>query len=187
MIIDITVACICAALILLRCGYRLLSRCRVHASCHRRWHAEDAYMAFALLPLAARTTCIALSFKLNPSHSYGPATDADAAAEGISTDQLQWNYQMSHKLLIPARISYALLCVFCSLPSDGSRSTMIWRTILIICSLWSLKLCILNFYSRFMDVLSWGRLAKTVLSWFIVITFVAVVISTLCECRPLSL
>ncbi|KAH6673915.1 hypothetical protein F5X68DRAFT_40765 [Plectosphaerella plurivora] len=159
---DITVAGVCALLILIRCGYRILSHCRVHTSCHRTWHADDAYMAFALLPLIARTACIAFSFILNPTHSYGPATEADAMARGISVEQLQWKYETSHKLLIPGRIMYALF-------------------------LWSLKLCILDFYSRFVDVLRWGKLATNILWWFIVITFMAVIIATLTECRPLSL
>lgn len=106
---DVTVACVCAALILVRCGYRLLSRCKVHTSCHRTWHADDAWMAFALLPLVGRTTCIAASFVLNPTHTYGPATADDAAARGVSVEQLQWDYETSHKLLIPGRIMYALL------------------------------------------------------------------------------
>jgi hypothetical protein len=54
-------------------------------------------------------------------------------------------------------------------------------------SLWSLKLCILDFYSRFVDVLRWGKLATNILWWFIVITFLAVIVATLTECRPLSL
>lgn len=106
---DIAVAAICATLILVRCGYRILSRCKVHTTCHRTWHADDAYMAVALLPLIGRTTCIAMSFVLNPTHAYGPATEADALARGVSVETLQYYYETSHKLLIPARIMYALL------------------------------------------------------------------------------
>lgn len=54
-------------------------------------------------------------------------------------------------------------------------------------SLWSLKLCLLNFYSRFVDVFHWGKVATTALWWFIVVTFFIVLIPTLAECRPLSL
>ena len=53
-------------------------------------------------------------------------------------------------------------------------------------SLWCLKLCILDFYSRFVDVLRYGKLATTILWWFIVITFVTVLVITLTECQPLS-
>ncbi|KAF9870448.1 major facilitator superfamily transporter [Colletotrichum karsti] len=159
---DIVTASICATLILVRCGYRLFSRCRIHDSCHRTWHADDAYMAFAIVPLIGRTTCIALSFVLNPTHTFGLPTSADAAAQGLTVEQVEENYIISHKLLIPSRIFYAMF-------------------------LWSLKLCLLNFYSRFVDVFHWGKVATTALWWFIVITFFIVLIPTLAECRPLSL
>ncbi|KAK1854751.1 hypothetical protein CCHR01_02562 [Colletotrichum chrysophilum] len=159
---DIVTASICAALILVRCGYRIFSRCRVHDSCHRTWHADDAYMAFAIVPLIGRTTCIAISFVLNPTHTFGLPTPEDAAAQGVSIAQLEENYVASRKLLIPSRIFYAMF-------------------------LWSLKLCLLNFYSRFVDVFHWGKVATTALWWFIVVTFFIVLIPTLAECRPLSL
>ncbi|EFQ30451.1 hypothetical protein CGRA01v4_09994 [Colletotrichum graminicola] len=159
---DLVTAGICATLILIRCGYRLLWRCRVHASCHRTWHADDAYMAFALVPLIGRTTCIAVSFMLNPTHTYGPATEGQAAARGLTVEKLAEYYVVSHKLVIPARIFYALF-------------------------LWSLKLCLLNFYSRFVDVFHWGKVATTALWWFIVVTYFVILIPTLVECRPLDL
>ncbi|KAJ0326993.1 hypothetical protein COL922a_013535, partial [Colletotrichum nupharicola] len=106
---DIVTASICAALILIRCGYRIFSRCRVHDSCHRTCHADDAYMAFAIVPLIGRTTCIAISFVLNPTHTFGLPTPEDAAAQGVSIAQLEDNYVASRKLLIPSRIFYAML------------------------------------------------------------------------------
>ncbi|GKT63809.1 integral membrane protein [Colletotrichum tofieldiae] len=108
---DIVTASICAALILVRCGYRLFWRCRVHESCHRTWHVDDAYMAFALIPLIGRTTCISVSFVLNPTHTYEPATEEAAAARNLTVEKLAEYYVISHKLLIPARIFYALLYV----------------------------------------------------------------------------
>ncbi|KAK2031670.1 hypothetical protein LX32DRAFT_584391 [Colletotrichum zoysiae] len=159
---DVVTAGICAVLILVRCGYRLLWRCRVHASCHRKWHADDAYMAFALIPLIGRTTSISVSFVLDPTHAYGPATEGEAAARGLTVEKLDEYYIISHKLLIPARIFYALF-------------------------LWSLKLCLLNFYSRFVDVFHWGKVATKTLWWFIVVSFCVILIPTLLECRPLSL
>lgn len=54
-------------------------------------------------------------------------------------------------------------------------------------SLWILKLCLLTFYTRFVGPLSWGRVVIRTLWWIILATFVAVVIATLTECRPLSL
>ncbi|KAK2008999.1 hypothetical protein LZ32DRAFT_661608 [Colletotrichum eremochloae] len=162
VLFDIVTASICAALIFIRCGYRLFWRCRVHASCHRTWHADDAYMAFALVPLISRTTCISLSFILNPTQTYGPALEKDAAARDLTVEKLAEYYVISKKLLIPARIFYALF-------------------------LWSLKLCLLNFYSRFVDVFHWGKVATTILWWFIVITFLAILVPTLVECRPLYL
>ncbi|OBR05255.1 Integral membrane protein [Colletotrichum higginsianum IMI 349063] len=111
VIFDIVSATICAILILVRCGYRLFWRCRAHETCHRTWHADDAYMAFALVPLIGRTTCISVSFYLNPTHTYAHAAEEAAAARGITVESLQEYYIISHKLLIPARIFYALLYV----------------------------------------------------------------------------
>lgn len=108
---DIVTASICALLIIVRCGYRILLRCKVHDTCHRMWHVDDAYMAFALLPLIGRTTCISLSFYLNPTHTYDAATEEAAAARNLSVEKLAEYYVISHKLLIPARIFYALLYV----------------------------------------------------------------------------
>ncbi|KAK7440477.1 hypothetical protein Landi51_10562 [Colletotrichum acutatum] len=106
---DIVTASICALLIIVRCGYRILLRCKVHDTCHRMWHVDDAYMAFALLPLIGRTTCISLSFYLNPTHTYDAATEEAAAARNLNVEKLAEYYVISHKLLIPARIFYALL------------------------------------------------------------------------------
>ncbi|ENH70891.1 hypothetical protein FOC1_g10003346 [Fusarium oxysporum f. sp. cubense race 1] len=81
---DIAIACICSALILSRCGYRVYHWYKGHAGSHRIWHADDIYMAVALLPLISRTVCITLSFLLNPSSSREPATKDEAAAQHIA-------------------------------------------------------------------------------------------------------
>jgi hypothetical protein len=54
-------------------------------------------------------------------------------------------------------------------------------------SLWCLKLGLLAFYSRFIDVFRWGKPVTDALWWFIIATFIAVFITILAECRPLSL
>lgn len=54
-------------------------------------------------------------------------------------------------------------------------------------SLWCLKLGLLAFYSRFIDVFRWGKILTDALWWFIIATFVAVFITILAECRPISL
>jgi hypothetical protein len=46
------------ALITFRLAYRALCRCDLHVSCHRTWRLDDAYMAFAILPLLARAACL---------------------------------------------------------------------------------------------------------------------------------
>lgn len=76
-------------------------------------------MAFAILPLVVRVVCISLSFELNPSQTFELATETDAAASGMSVAELQENYITSHKLIIPARISYLLLYV----PQTSSSSS----------------------------------------------------------------
>ncbi|KAM5363523.1 hypothetical protein ACJZ2D_011966 [Fusarium nematophilum] len=105
-VFSVIVGAICGSLILFRCGYRLFSRCRTHPDCHRTWHADDAYMAFAIIPLIARTTLIYHSFELNPDQTFGLPTESDAAASGLSLAQLEENYTISHILLLPARVSY---------------------------------------------------------------------------------
>lgn len=112
VIFDIVSACVCASLILTRCFYRLAFRCKLHPTCHRRWRIDDVYMALAFFPLIARTVCICMSFVLNPTHTYEPATEAEALAAGASIASLDDDRMISHKLLIPARICYATLCVF---------------------------------------------------------------------------
>jgi hypothetical protein len=58
---------------------------------------------------------------------------------------------------------------------------------LIFGSLWCLKLGLLAFYSRFIDVFRWGKIVTDALWWFIIATFIAVFITILAECRPISL
>lgn len=66
-------------------------------------------MAFALLPLITRTATMGYSFVLNPDHTAEPATYSEAAALGLSVEELDHNRVLSRKLLIPGRICYALL------------------------------------------------------------------------------
>jgi hypothetical protein len=84
---------ISGVLILFRCCYRLLSICKIHTICHRTWHSDDAWMAFAILPLAGRCACIVESFIFDHN-----AADLEGQ-------------KLGRKLQIPARIFYALLCV----------------------------------------------------------------------------
>lgn len=108
---DVAASVACGVLIIARCLYRILLPCKLHPTCHRRWRIDDAYMAFALLPLAARATTITYSFVLNDGHDRGPATAEDAERLGMSTDDINHNRELALKLLLPGRISYALLYV----------------------------------------------------------------------------
>lgn len=176
--LTITTTSVCTALILARCAYRVVFRCHIHRTCHRRWRIDDFYMTIAILPLIGRALCILYSFELNPNHTYDPATEAEAETWGQSVAEIDGRRELSHKLLIPARIFYALLCVLRRRKRDVM---LIWD------SLWCLKLGLLAFYSRFIDVFRWGKSVADALWWFIVVTFVAVLITILAECRPLSL
>ncbi|KAF4448081.1 hypothetical protein F53441_8473 [Fusarium austroafricanum] len=153
---------ICAALIFARCMYRLVFRCHIHRTCHRKWRIDDFYMTIAILPLIGRAVCILWSFTLNPNHTYDPATEVEAAIWGESVSELDGDRELSFKLLIPARIFYALF-------------------------LWVLKLGLLAFYSRFIDVFRWGKAVTDAVWWFIILSFIAVLITILAECRPLYL
>lgn len=176
---DIASASICAVLILVRCGYRIMARCKSHEFCHRTWHVDDAYMAFALIPLFGRTFCISWSFILNPHHQHIAATQEEATRQGITLQRLEDNLILSYKLLIPGRLGYALLYV-----SLVNKRT--WARRLIAYSLWSLKLCLLTLYARFVHVLHRGQLATKILWWFIVVSFFGVAIPTIFECNPID-
>ncbi|KAF4965708.1 hypothetical protein FSARC_6491 [Fusarium sarcochroum] len=169
---------VCAFLILARCLYRLIFRCHIHRTCHRTWRIDDFYMTIAILPLIGRAVCILYSYTLNPTYTHEPATQAEAEHYGVSVAKLDDDRVLSHKLLIPSRIFYALLCV---------PTVDVERKGADLDSLWSLKLGLLAFYSRFIDVFRWGKFVTDALWWFIVATFVAVFITILAECRPLSL
>ncbi|QPC70655.1 hypothetical protein HYE68_001407 [Fusarium pseudograminearum] len=160
--LTISSTSVCAALIIARCVYRLVFRCHIHPTCHRRWRSDDFYMTIAILPLIGRALCILYSFYLNPNHTYHPATQAEAEGWGVDVQDLNGDRELSHKLLLPARIFYAMF-------------------------LWCLKLGLLAFYSRFIDVFRWGKMVTDALWWFIMATFVAVFITILAECRPMSL
>ena len=54
------------------------------------------------------------------------------------------------------------------------------------CSIWIMKICIVEFYMRLTDGLQPYGLWLRVLWWVIVATFCGVVLSTLLECRPFS-
>ncbi|KAG9251037.1 uncharacterized protein F5Z01DRAFT_677286 [Emericellopsis atlantica] len=162
LIFSIFSTCLCATLILFRCVYRAVSRCHIHKTCHRHWRNDDTIMAFALLPLIGRSATILSAFVLNPPQSTAPVSVEEANAVGLTVAQLNADRELARKLLIPGRICYALF-------------------------LWCLKLCLLAFYSRFINTLDWGKRAATISWWFIVVTFVGVVIATVSECRPLHL
>jgi hypothetical protein len=70
---------------------------------------DDTYMTLALLPLVARTVCIYLSFSLNPDQSTAYPTESEATAHGTTVHQLAADRTLSRKLLLPSRITYALL------------------------------------------------------------------------------
>ncbi|KAH7146600.1 hypothetical protein B0J13DRAFT_552338 [Dactylonectria estremocensis] len=155
-------AATCVVLILTRIAYRVLCPRKPHPASYQRWQVDDTYMAFALLPLITRTIAMAWSFTLNPEQSHDPATLQEAADRGKTVEQLNHDRELALKLVIPVRITYALF-------------------------LWSLKLCLLAFYSRFISHLRWGKVALATSWWAIILTFVGVVIATLTECRPLHL
>ncbi|EXL55764.1 hypothetical protein FOCG_06311 [Fusarium oxysporum f. sp. radicis-lycopersici 26381] len=159
---DIAIACICSALILSRCGYRVYHWYKGHAGSHRIWHADDVYMAVALLPLISRTVCITLSFLLNPSSSREPATKDEAAAQHVSVEKLEHDRIVGLQLLVGTRLSYTLI-------------------------LWILKAALLSFYSRFVRVTNWGKTTVKVLWCLLFVSCLVVIVSILAECRPISL
>jgi hypothetical protein len=93
---------ICFVLIAYRCGYRLLSKCNVHNSCHRTWRQDDLWMFVSVAPLVGRAVCVGL---YNVNNGPG-ASEADL--------------MLALKLLLPARLLYALTWVL-------QRCNVTWR------------------------------------------------------------
>jgi hypothetical protein len=87
----ITSSAFCLIVILFRCGYRILSKCQLHTTCHRSWNHDDALMAFATLPLIARAVCTTYVLELR---------DHDATPSDLV---------LAAKLLLVSRLGYAML------------------------------------------------------------------------------
>lgn len=68
-------------------------------------------MAFALLPLIVRTVLMTWSFSLDPETSHDPATLSEAHALGKTVDEIDADRKLALILLMPVRITYALLYV----------------------------------------------------------------------------
>jgi hypothetical protein len=66
-------------------------------------------MAFALIPLLGRTVTITMNFIFNPSQLSTPVTEAEAAEAGMTVEEMTMNRIDAFKLVIAARIGYALL------------------------------------------------------------------------------
>ncbi|KAH7305180.1 hypothetical protein B0I35DRAFT_113795 [Stachybotrys elegans] len=179
VVFDIVSATLCAALILTRCAYRLLFRCKTHTTCHRRWRIDDAYMALALIPLIGRTATITMNFTLNPTQASTPVTEAQAAEAGMTVEALTSNRIDAFKLIIAARICYALLLARSQQPARNRANDF--------SSLWCLKISLLTFYARFVDPLVWGHHVVRGAWCLLIASFITVLIVTLTECQPLSL
>jgi hypothetical protein len=108
VVAAISSSSVALAMILLRCSYRLVSSCNKRLRSSRRsfqaWQADDSWMAFATIPLIGRATCI--------------VWQASLSAQGAKTDNLVLSpersdlmneYSLAMKLLLPARVFYALL------------------------------------------------------------------------------
>ncbi|EAS32343.3 uncharacterized protein CIMG_03367 [Coccidioides immitis RS] len=139
----VAAATIVAIQIIFRCTYRLLGTFKLLPAIHQRWHSDDSWMAFSLVPLVSRTACIAWYFDLRAAKTH----HHDVVAK---------------KLVIPSRLAYALF-------------------------LWCMKLCLLQFYSRLENGSNRVHRARRALWYFIVVSFLVIVLATLLECRPLSL
>lgn len=86
-------AAICALQIVFRSVYRILGSLKLFPAIQQRWHADDSWMAFSLVPLIVRTVCMTLIFSLDTPLS---------TTDGV----------LKQKLLIPGRLTYALLYVY---------------------------------------------------------------------------
>lgn len=110
--IQLLVACasICATLILARCIYRVLFRCKRHSHyhCYRRWQLDDTYMAMALLPVISRTILMSWAFSLNPQMVHNSVSSKEAAEAGTTIEKIDSNRELAFKLMFAVYFSYAL-------------------------------------------------------------------------------
>lgn len=63
-----------------------------------------------------------------------------------------------------------------------TRPTSLTKT-----SEWCMKMCVVTFFFRIKDGSKYMTYAPKVTWWFIVLSFIAILLATLVECRPLSL
>ncbi|KAK0105394.1 hypothetical protein ONS95_004232 [Cadophora gregata] len=137
----IVTSVICLICIATRTTYRIVYRCKIHVSCHRRWHIDDIWMGMAFFPLLGRALCVSWS---------------DSASRHPSS------YETAMKLLLPARIFYALF-------------------------LWCMKMCLLELYLRICKNLPMYRKIGLWIRAALYATFIMIVLLTLLECRPMKL
>ncbi|KAK2739660.1 hypothetical protein FQN57_006493 [Myotisia sp. PD_48] len=85
----VVIAAICVVQIIFRSLYRIFGSLKLFPTIQHRWHADDSWMAFSLIPLILRTTCMCWIFSL----------DKPLSIEDQS---------LSQKLVIGGRLTYAL-------------------------------------------------------------------------------
>lgn len=66
-------------------------------------------MTLALLPIIARTILMSWSFYLNPNTTHDPATADGVIKARHTAEEIDHHRELALKLLLPGRISYALL------------------------------------------------------------------------------
>jgi hypothetical protein len=88
-------------MILIRCFGRLIR--------NNKLFAEDKVMLLSTIPLLARMGLIHVVLLWGTNNVDLSYLDADAAANHVSTEQEIWRRTMGSKLVLAARIFYALL------------------------------------------------------------------------------
>ena len=160
--------CTCFALviILVRLGGRWIRT--------EKLFIEDKIMALSIVPLLARMSCAHWVIRWGTNNV--DTTGLDAADV--------WRREVGSQLVLPARILYAALYVSLAASAlyQGSPSSAAKN----VRSLWTAKLTIAEFLRRLYSSM-WKRsweLTTVAIRWFLALTFMAVVVATLTECRP---
>ena len=134
-----------------------------------RLFREDKIMALAILPLLGRMALVHVVLLWGTNN----VVTTDLTAEDV------FHRRVGSGLVLASRILYASMCVSSSPPPTLA-------SLIVSCSLWIQKLTITEFFTRITDTF-WKRsseLGIRYLRWFLLVTFLAVVISTLAECHP---
>lgn len=139
----------------------------------KKWRHDDYWMLGALGILIVRTVVIHLVLVWDTNNV------EEWARNGLQKQEVE-RREMGSKMALVARSCYAALYVW------SPRLGIGLQAIADGSSIWSMKACMLALYSRIVQLLEEYRKYIKYMWVFLFLTFAAVMLSTLLECRPFN-